>query len=96
MNQETKKKSAALAVLVVVVAAGIYFTTYKDELFPDMSYVAPQEVQYVPPPVTQVNGTNDLGATLYQKSANPLSDKLPGTVAPVANPLQGVYKNPFQ
>lgn len=37
-----------------------------------------------------------LGGSLYDKASNPVQDKLPGTVAPVVNPIEGIYKNPFQ
>lgn len=39
---------------------------------------------------------SDLGTELYEKATNPVADKLPETVSPVPNPLQGVYKNPFE
>ncbi len=38
----------------------------------------------------------DLGSSLYEKSSNPVQDKLPGSVAPVTNPIEDIYKNPFQ
>ncbi|MBI5733069.1 hypothetical protein HY967_03880 [Candidatus Jorgensenbacteria bacterium] len=39
---------------------------------------------------------SDLGSQVYEKSTNPLSDKLPETIAPVPNPLENAYKNPFE
>lgn len=39
--------------------------------------------------------TETLGAALYQSASNPVSGKLPETVAPVPNPIQGLYTNPF-
>ncbi len=41
-------------------------------------------------------GTSDLGGSLFEQAANPVQNKLPDTVAPVANPLGGAYKNPFE
>jgi len=38
--------------------------------------------------------SQSLGGELYEKSKNPIGDKLPET-NPVPNPLEGVYKNPF-
>lgn len=40
--------------------------------------------------------SSTLGGTLYEKTNNPIQNKLPNTVAPMPNPLQNVYKNPFQ
>lgn len=40
--------------------------------------------------------SSTLGGTLYEKANNPVQNKLPATVAPVPNPLENVYKNPFR
>ncbi|MBX4215468.1 hypothetical protein KW797_00770 [Candidatus Parcubacteria bacterium] len=37
-----------------------------------------------------------LGNDIYQLSVNPLGDTLPESEAPVANPLDDAYQNPFQ
>jgi len=42
------------------------------------------------------NTQNDLGATLYEKAQNPIEGQLPETAAPIANPLDNAYKNPFE
>ncbi len=36
-----------------------------------------------------------LGSDIYGQANNPLGGKLPDTVAPVPNPIEGMYKNPF-
>ena len=49
---------------------------------------------YTPPPeeAAQTATSTDLGTELYQKINNPISGQLPEN----ANPLDGVYKNPFE
>lgn len=37
-----------------------------------------------------------LGSSIYEKSNNPVKGALPETVAPVPNPLEGAYNNPFE
>lgn len=39
--------------------------------------------------------TNSLGGQIYEKAQNPLDGKLE-TETPVANPIDGAYKNPFE
>ena len=79
---------AVLLLLVAVIAIWYWrgsFSLQKKERPPE------SQNQTVKEPTAK-----DLGTQLYQKSTNPLENKLPATVAPVPNPIQGVYKNPFQ
>ncbi|MEK7118114.1 MAG: hypothetical protein AAB869_00720 [Patescibacteria group bacterium] len=46
-------------------------------------------------PTVAVKNESSLGGTLYEKASNPLGDKLPEQ-SPVANPINDVYKNPFE
>jgi len=46
-------------------------------------------------PGTANQPTQDLGSALYNSASNPVSGKLPETVAPVPNPIKGLYTNPF-
>lgn len=55
---------------------------------------APQDAQ--PPPPAVLPEANDLGAQLYNQAQDPIAGKLPDTIAPVTNPLDGIYKNPFE
>lgn len=48
------------------------------------------------PPVAAPAAKPSLGSQLYEQSKNPVQGKLPNTVSPVPNPIQGIYKNPFQ
>ena len=48
---------------------------------------------YYTPPVEEAAETEkstDLGSELYREANNPIEGELPG------NPLEGVYKNPFE
>ena len=76
--------------LVVVIAAGAVFLVRYFKSQPAAE--APQEEN------TAANAPqgNDLGTELYAKSNNPIAEKLPETAAPVANPIEGMYKNPFE
>lgn len=45
----------------------------------------------------QTPGTQSLGAQIFEQAQNPIKDKLPST-NPIesANPIQGIYQNPFE
>ncbi len=47
---------------------------------------------YTPPAeeVTETEESTDLGSELYRQATNPVEGQLPD------NPLEGVYKNPFE
>ncbi|MDP2650818.1 MAG: hypothetical protein Q8P04_01860, partial [bacterium] len=48
---------------------------------------------YTPPPEEAVligEESTDLGSEIYREANNPIEGELPG------NPLEGVYKNPFE
>ncbi|MEK7193699.1 MAG: hypothetical protein AAB652_02820 [Patescibacteria group bacterium] len=48
-------------------------------------------------PSSTPDASQSLGGELYQKSSNPIGDKLPATNNPIkdANPIEGLYQNPF-
>ncbi len=77
-----------VVVLVVLVAAGYFIW---------VNYARPVATLPTPTPLTKEEASKaDLGSQLYEKSQNPISDKLPDTVTTVPNPIQDIYKNPFQ
>ena len=47
---------------------------------------------YTPPAeeIIETEKSTDLGSELYREANNPIEGELPG------NPLEGVYKNPFE
>ncbi|MEK9180106.1 MAG: hypothetical protein AAB897_01705 [Patescibacteria group bacterium] len=46
-------------------------------------------------PVGEFDGPASLGAQLAEEAQNPLKNALPA-VAPDVNPIEGLYKNPFE
>lgn len=85
-----------LAVLIVVIFGAAYYF---------MQSAGPVGNAIIPPMISTEQGnvkaldqekSNDLGTTLYENSQNPLNDKLPEESAPVSNPLDDAYKNPFE
>ncbi|MBI4087631.1 MAG: hypothetical protein HY434_02260 [Candidatus Liptonbacteria bacterium] len=78
----SKRNLVVLIVVVAVVAGALYWYFVMNK----GAFVAPEEA--APAPQT-------LGGDIYEKSQNPIQDKVP-TLDPVANPVQGLYKNPFQ
>lgn len=79
-----------VVVLFVLAAAGALYW-YAMQL----PQPAPAGVTAEPPVGTEIEEP-DLGTEIYEKAANPLSEKLPETVAPLPNPLEETYKNPFE
>ncbi|MBI3088843.1 MAG: hypothetical protein HYY99_01130 [Candidatus Colwellbacteria bacterium] len=82
MNTSMEKK-ALVAVIVAVVLAIAGFFYWKN--------------YYKPPPKEQGETTEaSLGGEIYTKATNPVAGELPETTAPAPNPLQNIYKNPFE
>ena len=50
-----------------------------------------REYAPLPPHTSNAAGAQSLGATIYDKSQNPIQGQIP-----TANPLDGAYKNPFE
>lgn len=72
----------AVAVAVILTVAGFFYWK---------NYYAPPTEE-----APTAEQSTDLGSEVYRKATNPVSDKLPETTAPTPNPLQNIYKNPFQ
>ena len=79
-NQSITK--VVVPIIVVILVAGGLFWYFK-------FYKKPVSVEKVTPAAT-------LGGQIYEQANNPIQNKLPDTVAPVPNPIQDTYKNPFQ
>ncbi len=86
--QRSGKIWIAILVAVVLIAIFIYWDLHRAQ-----KAIAPTSETAVPGTANQP--TQSLGGTLYNKASNPVSGALPPTVAPVPNPVQGLYKNPF-
>ena len=46
--------------------------------------------------LAQTAAAAGFGSELYEKSANPIADRMPDTAAPLEDPLAGLYTNPFE
>ncbi len=89
MEPETKSHSLvwiAVAVLVLLLGAGYWYFLGRGKP------AAPA----VPAGDSAAALSSDLGGNLFEQASNPVQNKLPDTVTPVANPLEGAYKNPFE
>ena len=75
---------------LILVIFLIWYFYYKKSAAPSSTGGGPAGSQVTAPPAN----SQSLGNQLYEKSKNPIGDKLP-TTNPVPNPLEGVYKNPF-
>ena len=72
-----------IVVIIVAVALYLYFSVKKSPGAPPPA--APQTA----------DGPETLGGKIYEGASNPIQDKVP-TVNPVTNPVEGLYKNPFE
>lgn len=79
------EKKALIAVVVAVILAIAGFFYWKN--------------YYTPPPAEEAAETEesaDLGSEIYRQATNPVEGELPETAAPTPNPLENIYKNPFE
>ena len=81
-----------LAVVVLGAAVAFYFKS-RDWYAQLGNPSVPVVIQKKPVQKPAVAG---LGSELYAKSQNPVAGKLPDTAPAVPNPIQNVYKNPFE
>ncbi len=77
-----KKALVVIVVAVILAVAGFFY--WKNSYTPPAKEAAPAEKNA------------DLGSELYRQANNPVENKLPETAAPAPNPLQNIYKNPFE
>lgn len=86
--EKSRKLLILGAVLIVLVAVVWFFGSRANKAVAPESGVGGSAAAPAAPAA-------DLGSTLYNQANNPVSGKMPGSVAPVPNPIQGMYKNPF-
>lgn len=89
---QNKVVAIALGVVVLIVLGVLSFLVWQNYV----TQVAPTTTAPTTPLTEEEAGKADLGSELYEKATNPISEKLPETVAPVPNPVQDIYKNPFE
>ncbi|MCP6720220.1 MAG: hypothetical protein KJI72_02805 [Patescibacteria group bacterium] len=92
MNGELKPTAGSktpliivIVVVILVIAAVIYWY---------LVLRGPATPPVVETPTAEITSP-DLGSELFERSSNPVSGQLPDTIAPVPNPLEGIYENPF-
>ncbi len=88
-----QKNSLTLVISAIVIAGAIAAIAWY--------YHGLQGGNPTPPLSSQPRGgapgaAQDLGSNIYTQGKNPVQGKLPATVSPVTNPMEGVYKNPFK
>lgn len=88
-----------IVVIVILLAAGFWYWSHRNVQKPGSGAPAPSGVY------SQEKTTGGLGGNIFEKSQNPISDKLPqtnpfgGNVNPFGsqtNPYKDTYKNPFK
>lgn len=90
----SKEKTFAIIVALVVVAVLLYGAFFVRKVpmanAPEVKQGAKQEVGTAKPAAG-----SSLGATILDQAKNPIQNKVP-EASPKVNPIQGIYKNPFE
>ncbi|MCL5006885.1 MAG: hypothetical protein M1153_01960 [Patescibacteria group bacterium] len=82
------KKAIWILIVLIFVATGIWFWANHYFALPSATRPAPTE--------NQATSTTGFGAQIYAKESNPINNVSTATSPTVPNPVQGLYKNPFQ
>ncbi len=82
----SKVKLLLIAVIIFIVVAVVFYLYLSLKKSP--TELNPSKSQ-------PAAGTNTLGGSIYAQSQNPIQGKVPA-LNPVSNPVQGLYKNPFE
>ena len=88
--KKLKSGTPLIIVLASLIVVGAFLYWY---LVLREAGVAPSPTE---PPAAATIENADLGSQIFEGAQNPISGELPETVAPVPNPLEGVYQNPFE
>ena len=83
------QRQMIILTVILLVLIGLFVSFYFYYPYPDQ-LISPINRE------TRQNTQTDLGTTLYTQSQNPLQNQLPENTAPIANPLDNTYKNPFE
>ncbi len=87
------KKLVWILVVAIVIAAGIWLWANHYFLSPSATHTNTSSATSTQ---TQATSTASLGAQIYAKTANPINSVSSAASSTVPNPVQGLYKNPFQ
>lgn len=98
-----KPKVIIITVIVTIILAGVVGFWFWKHGEVEISNTSETSTEYVPkvvePKELQENVGGGLGASIYEKSQNPIADKLSETnpfgKTPI-NPLKSIYTNPFE
>lgn len=76
-----------IILVVVLIVAALFFYLY----------LSLKGIPFTPTPAAKPTAPQPetLGGKIYDQTKNPIQGKVP-TLNPVANPVQGLYKNPFR
>jgi hypothetical protein len=94
-----KKEKYIISIVIFILAVLVAYLAW---------YVNGRQQQPVPPepapvlaPLAQETAPSpeeqaSLGGDIYTQTQDPIKDKIPESVTPVSNPIDGAYKNPFE
>lgn len=95
MTDRSTRNLIIIAVTTGVAALAIgAFTIFRSS--PTAPVAAPGESLPSEVGAASVDLEQGLGAAIYENAANPVGDAIPEATSPVANPIDGAYKNPFE
>lgn len=94
-----KKEKYIISITIFILAIAVAYLAWYVNGRPQTPPPTPSAPVIAPvakeaPPYSEEEAS--LGGDIYKQTEDPIKDKIPEGVAPVANPIGGVYKNPFQ
>jgi len=94
-SKNTQALFIGLGILSVALIVGVVVYIFFTQSTVEPTLPAEEVLVTAPVVVPPVSSSESLGGSLYEKTQNPLQDKLPEQ-SPVANPINDAYKNPFE
>ncbi len=94
MEPEAQKHNwtrVGIPVLALVVIVGFLVYQYYKSVRPSFAPETNTATESA-----QTTAYTDIGTEAFEKAQNPIADTLPETAATIANPIEGIYKNPFE
>ncbi len=92
-----KKEKYIISIIIFILAIAVAYLAWyvngRPQTPPTAAPVlAPVAKEVAPSPEAKAS----LGGGIYEQAKNPIKGKIPENVSPVANPIGGAYKNPFE
>jgi hypothetical protein len=96
-----KKEKYIISGIIFILAVAVAYLAWYVNGRPQTPPAAPSAPVLAPVakeavPAASPEAQASLGGDIYAQTQNPVKDKIPETIAPVSNPIDGAYKNPFQ